>query len=71
MTALELADAIDNVGPKNSKWDQAAAMLRAQYAAIRQLREALLSLDGVCSVIVWKDQYEKVSAALAATEEIK
>ena len=71
MNAGQLADQLTH---SSHQWgvawpliNEATAMLRKQDASIKQLREALLSLDGVGSVIVWKDQYEKVAAAFKAT----
>lgn len=63
MNALELADFYE---PQSS---QVAAMLRAQHAAIRQLREALSVL--VESGGLGPEQmFDDARAALAATETL-
>jgi hypothetical protein len=78
MNALELADFYE---PQSS---QVAAMLRAQHAAIRQLREAM---EDTAQTLVWMqwgdcrkftqrrlltvhEAVEKTQAALAATENL-
>jgi hypothetical protein len=67
MSALELAEMLEHE-PDISEGDQmsVALMLRAQHAAIRQLREALIDIAGREreSALIVKIAYE----ALAATE---
>jgi acyl-CoA reductase-like NAD-dependent aldehyde dehydrogenase len=66
MHALELADMLEVTSSTFN--DEAAAMLRAQHAAIQQLREAL---DGVLYWDNGKPEWDEARAALAATEEWK
>jgi acyl-CoA reductase-like NAD-dependent aldehyde dehydrogenase len=68
MNALELADWCDDLFSSDGEPKKAAAMLRKQDAAIRQLREAL---DGVLYWDNGKPEWDEARAALAATEEYK
>ncbi len=67
MTALEIAQGLESVCGDYT--DQAAAMLRKQHEAIRQLREALMQIMERDETEMLVVDIELAKAALAATEK--
>jgi ABC-type transporter Mla MlaB component len=71
MTAFELADWLERDGIALPEDWKAAAMLRKQDAAIKQLREALDRIVewDAAGLTLLEHHFEKAQAALTATEE--